>query len=105
MMGIAAGSCDMPTKDDILKALSTCQEPELHKDIVTLGMIQNIEIHGGVVSFDYVLTTPACPLKGLMQLEAEEAVKKVAGVKDVKIKMTANVKQGANIANILGPNI
>src|SRR5260221_14459812 len=95
----------MPTKEEVLKALSTCQEPELHKDIVTLGMIQNIEIHGGVVAFDYVLTTPACPLKGMMQLEAEEAVKKVPGVKDVKIKMTAAVKKDARLGSALPPGI
>ena len=57
----------MPTKEEVLKALGTCQEPELHKDIVTLGMVQNLVVEGGKVSFDYVLTTPACPLKGLMQ--------------------------------------
>ena len=95
----------MPTKDEVLKALSTCIEPELHKDIVTLGMVQNLVVEAGVVSFDYVLTTPACPLKGMMQLEAETAVKKVSGVKDVKIKMTASVKKDARLENILPPGI
>jgi ATP-binding protein involved in chromosome partitioning len=95
----------MPTKDEVLKALSTCIEPELHKDIVTLGMVQNLVVEAGVVSFDYVLTTPACPLKGMMQLEAETAVKKVAGVKDVKIKMTASVKKDARLESILPPGI
>jgi len=95
----------MPTKDEVLKALSTCMEPELHKDIVTLGMVQNLVVDAGVVSFDYVLTTPACPLKGMMQLEAEQAVKKVAGVKDVKISMTAAVKKDARIGGILPPGI
>jgi ATP-binding protein involved in chromosome partitioning len=95
----------MPTKDEILKALSTCIEPELHKDIVTLGMVQNLVVEGGVVSFDYMLTTPACPLKGMMQLEAEEAIKKVAGVKSVKINMTASVKKDMRLENILPPGV
>lgn len=95
----------MPTKDEVLKALSTCIEPELHKDIVSLGMVQNLSVEGGVVSFDYVLTTPACPLKGMMQLEAEQAVKKVSGVKDVKIKMTASVKKDARLESVLPPGI
>jgi len=95
----------MPTKDEVLKALSTCIEPELHKDIVTLGMVQNLAVEGGVVSFDYVLTTPACPLKGMMQLEAEQAVKKVKGVTDVKIKMTASVKKDARLESVLPPGI
>ena len=47
----------MPDREEVLKALSTCIEPELHKDIVTLGMVQNLVVEGGV-SFDYVLTTP-----------------------------------------------
>ena len=95
----------MPTKDEILKALSTCIEPELHKDIVTLGMVQNLVVEGGVVSFDYMLTTPACPLKGMMQLEAEQAIKKVKGVTGVKINMTASVKKDARLENVLPPGI
>ena len=95
----------MPTKDEVLKALSTCIEPELHKDIVTLGMVQNLAVCGETVSFDYVLTTPACPLKGMMQLEAETAVKKVPGVKDVQIKMTANVNKDSRIGSVLPPGV
>ncbi|MBI3566470.1 MAG: Mrp/NBP35 family ATP-binding protein [Elusimicrobia bacterium] len=95
----------MPTKDEVLKALSTCIEPELHKDIVTLGMVKNLVVDGGVVSFDYELTTPACPLKGMMQLDAEQAVKKVKGVVDVKIKMTASVKKDARLESVLPPGI
>jgi ATP-binding protein involved in chromosome partitioning len=95
----------MPSKDEILAALSTCIEPELHKDIVTLGMVQNLVVDGGVVSFDYMLTTPACPLKGMMQLEAEQAIKKVSGVTSVKINMTASVKKDARLESILPPGI
>ncbi len=96
----------MITQEQVLKALSTCQEPELHKDIVSLGMIQNVAIDGGRVSFDYVLTTPACPLKGMMELEAKEAVKKlVAGVTDVVIAMKASVKKDARLENVLPPGI
>ena len=91
----------MPTKEQVLKALSTCIEPELHKDIVSLGMIQNLIVEGGRVSFDYVLTTPACPLKGMMELEAKEAVKKVPGVTDVQVKMTANVKKDLRLERIM----
>lgn len=95
----------MPTKDDVLKALAACQEPELHKDIVSLGMVQNLVVEGGKVSFDYVLTTPACPLKGLMELEAKEAVKKVPGVTEVQIRMTAAVKKDLRVGSALAPGI
>ena len=49
----------MPSKEEVLRALSTCIEPELHKDIVSLNMVQNLVVSGGKVSFDYILTTPA----------------------------------------------
>ena len=91
----------MPTKEEVLKALSACQEPELNKDIVTLGMVQNLAVEDGKVSFDYVLTTPACPLKGMMELEAKEAVLKVPGVKEVKINMTANVRKDLRLERIM----
>ena len=91
----------MPTQREVLDALSTCQEPELHKDIVSLGMVQNLAISGGRVSFDYVLTTPACPLKGEMERQAREAVLKVPGVTDVAIRMTATVKTDPRLARIM----
>jgi ATP-binding protein involved in chromosome partitioning len=96
----------MPTKEEVLRALSTCIEPELHKDIVSLNMVQNLVVEGGKVTFDYVLTTPACPLKGMMELEAKTAIEKqVPGVKEVKINMTANVRKDTRLSNVLPPGI
>ena len=54
------------TENDILQALSTVQEPDLKKDLVTLNMIRDVEIDGDNISFTVVLTTPACPLKDLI---------------------------------------
>ena len=54
------------TKEKILEALSNVQEPDLGKDLVTLNMIQDIEITGNDISFTVVLTTPACPMKEMM---------------------------------------
>jgi ATP-binding protein involved in chromosome partitioning len=79
------------TRESVLAALSKVQEPELHKDLVTLGMIQNLEISAGVVSFTVVLTTPACPLRGRIEKESREAVFTVPGVEKVEIKFDANV--------------
>ncbi|MBI4375376.1 MAG: Mrp/NBP35 family ATP-binding protein [Elusimicrobia bacterium] len=95
----------MPTKEAVLKALSACIEPELKKDIVSLGMVQNLVVEGGWVSFDYVLTTPACPLKGIMELEAKEAAQKVPGVSEVQIRMTASVKKDPRIENVMPPGV
>jgi ATP-binding protein involved in chromosome partitioning len=63
------------TQDDVLKALSTVQEPDLGKDLVTLNMIRDIRISGDQVSFTVVLTTPACPLKEMIKKACVEAVR------------------------------
>lgn len=63
------------TKEDILKALSNVQEPDLGQDLVTLNMIQNVVIEGNNVSFTVVLTTPACPMKEHIQNACINAVK------------------------------
>lgn len=78
-------------QNSILNALSKVQDPELHKDLVTLNMIHDLEIIGSSVKFRLVLTTPACPLKGKIEREAKEAVLSVKGVKSVEIVMDANV--------------
>jgi ATP-binding protein involved in chromosome partitioning len=62
------------TTDDILKALSNVQEPDLGKDLVTLNMVKDIAIDGLQVSFTVVLTTPACPLKDMIRKACENAI-------------------------------
>ena len=79
------------TREAILAALSKVQEPELHKDLVTLNMIQDLEIHQSTVRFTVMLTTPACPLRGRIEKETREAAMSVAGVERVEIKMSSNV--------------
>ena len=59
------------TNEDILKALSNVQEPDLGKDLVTLNMVKDITIDGNNVSFTIVLTTPACPMKDMMRMASE----------------------------------
>jgi ATP-binding protein involved in chromosome partitioning len=79
------------TTQDILKALSHVQEPDLKKDLVTLNMVQNVEIEGNNVSFTIVLTTPACPLKELIRRDCENAVHEHVGANlNVTVKFTAN---------------
>ena len=63
------------TNEDILKALSNVQEPDLGKDLVTLNMIRDITVKGNDVSFTVVLTTPACPLKDMIKNACINAVK------------------------------
>ena len=88
----------MIQKDDILAALSRVQEPELHKDLVTLNMIRDLTVDGGTVGFTLMLTTPACPLRDQMKLEAEQAVFKVPGVQQVDIKLSAEVNRNSRLS-------
>jgi ATP-binding protein involved in chromosome partitioning len=72
-------------------ALSKVQEPELHKDLVTLNMIHDLKISGDQVSFTIMLTTPACPLRSQIEREARQAVAAIPGISKVEIKMDSNV--------------
>jgi ATP-binding protein involved in chromosome partitioning len=58
----------------VLDALRTVQDPDLHRDIVSLGFVRNLVIEGGVVAFDVNLTTPACPVKDRLREESRQAV-------------------------------
>ena len=81
-----------PTEKAVLAALSTVEDPELRRDIVTLGMVRDLQVSGGKVAFRFVLTTPACPMRNELQRSAEEAVRAVPGVKSVDVKMDAEVR-------------
>lgn len=81
----------MPSVEEIRKALSTVQEPELHKDIVSLNMVKGITCENGIVETTIELTTPACPLKDEIRGNIETAVKKLSDVKEVKVEFTARV--------------
>ena len=66
-----------------MAALSHVQEPELHRDLVSLNMIRDLKIGAGKVSFTVMLTTPACPLRTKIEREAREAVAALPGVSSV----------------------
>lgn len=80
------------SKERVLKALSTVEDPDLKRDLVTLNMIQDIAIEGNKISFKVVLTTPACPLKELIKSNCVGALEKEFG-EDVELDifMTSNV--------------
>jgi ATP-binding protein involved in chromosome partitioning len=81
------------TEGQVLDVLKKVQDPDLHKDIVSLGFIRNLKIDNGNVAFDLNLTTPACPVKDQMRDEAVALIKGIAGVSDVSVNMTAEVRQ------------
>lgn len=76
----------------MLDALRVVQDPDLHRDIVSLGFIKNVRITDGHVAFQVELTTPACPVKDLMREQARAAVSALPGVTGVDVEMTAQVR-------------
>lgn len=80
------------TEQQILDALRVVQDPDLHRDIVSLGFVRDIKICGGAVAFTIELTTPACPVKDLLREQAYEAVSAMPGVEQLTIEMTAQVR-------------
>ncbi len=87
------------TNDAVLESLKQIIDPDLRKDIVTLGFIKDLAIDGGEVSFRIVLTTPACPVKEQMEAQANEIVGSLDGVTSVRVTMDAEVPQGRGVAN------
>ena len=81
------------TEKQIMEALSTVMDPELKRDLVSLGMIKNVAIDGGKVSLTVELTTPACPLKDTIRTDVEKAVKAVDGVESVAVEFSSRVRQ------------
>jgi ATP-binding protein involved in chromosome partitioning len=80
--------------DDVLRVLGTIQDPDLHRDIVTLGFVQDLQIADGDVRFSIVLTTPACPVRDQMKAAAERVVQALPGVRQVAVEMKANTAMG-----------
>jgi len=92
---------DKLTQEAVLAALSKVQEPELHKDLVTLNMIRDLNIQGDRVSFTVMLTTPACPLRSLIEREARQAVMSLGGVQSVEIKMDSDVPNDGRMRGLV----
>ncbi len=85
----------MVNKQDVLRALSRVQDPDLQRDIVSLGFVKQVTIEGGTVSVVIELTTPACPVKEMLRRQCVEAIEALPGVSAVNVQMTAAVRAGA----------
>ena len=96
----------MITKEAVLAALGHVQEPDLGKDLVTLNMIQDIEVHGKSISFMVVLTTPACPLKELIERDCINAIhERVDKDAVVTVRMEANVGSNRKDSKAVLPGV
>jgi len=82
----------------VLTALQVVRDPDLNRDIVSLGFIKDLKIDGGHVAFTIELTTPACPVKDLMRDQARAAVMQLPGVSAVDINMSARVREAGDPA-------
>jgi len=98
------------SKEQVIDALRNVEEPDLKKDLVTLNMIRDVEVNGKEVSFTVMLTTPACPLKGLIENACinaiihyvdKEAVVKVNMTSDVTSRRSDNRELLPNVKNII----
>jgi len=90
-----------PERQAILDALGRVQEPELHRDLVSLGMIRDLTIDGGRVAFTVELTTPACPLRDRIESEARTAVAAVPGVTQVDVRLASNVRADGRVRGLI----
>jgi ATP-binding protein involved in chromosome partitioning len=86
----------MPVQEAaVLDALKIVSDPDLRRDIVSLGFVKNLKVDQGRVSFTIELTTPACPVKDQMRDQARAAVMALPEVASVDVQMSAKVREAA----------
>lgn len=79
----------MVTKEQVFQALKDVIDFEIGLDVVSLGLVYDVNIDDeNNVTITMTMTTPACPLAGLILQDAEDKVRQIEGVKDVKINLT-----------------
>ena len=84
------------TEPAVMAALKTVNDPELHKDIVTLGMVKDLRIDGTKVALQVELTTPACPLKDQIEADVRRALGTVDGIGDIQLTFGARVRANSS---------
>jgi ATP-binding protein involved in chromosome partitioning len=92
------------SQEQIIEALKNVHDPELHRDIVSLGMVKNLAIKDGKISFTVELTTPACPLRESIEGDCKRVLTEVPGVRELDISFGAQVrgsKAGAGETDLL----
>ena len=87
----------MPGIDQVLDKLSTVIDPDLKKDIVSMGMIKDLELDGGDLKFTLELTTPACPFNDEIEADVRRAVGELDGISNLDMNVTAKVMEGRSL--------
>jgi ATP-binding protein involved in chromosome partitioning len=91
-----------PDRDAVLNALRVVVDPDLRKDIVSLGFVKDLTVADGRAAFTIELTTPACPVKDQMREQAMQAVRAL-GIADVQVQLSAKVRAAAAIESSRPP--
>ncbi len=87
------------TPEQVISVLSKVMDPDLHTDVVTLGMISDVRCQGNKVFFKLTLTTPACPVKEKLEQECKQLVLEMPGVEEVQMESTASVAPRAKVSS------
>lgn len=87
MMGDASHGSRIPRLDAVIAALSGVIDPEIGRDVVSLGMVYAIELGPGSVAVRFTLTTPGCPLAGVMLATVEAALDALPGVEEARVHL------------------
>lgn len=86
------------SEENVLEALKNVQDPDLHRDIVTLGFVKNLSVNGKDIAFDLVLTTPSCPVRDQFVVDCEKALRNnIDGIGKIDINMTSSVVAHVNV--------
>ncbi len=95
------------TESQVRDALKAVEDPDLHRDVVSLGFVKKVEVRGGAVAVRIELTTPACPVKDDLKRQAEAAIRAIPGVSSVEVEMTAVVRGSNRLPQVgdLAPNV
>lgn len=95
-----------PSERQVMEALSKVNDPELHRDLVSLNMVQDVRIEPeGKVSLRVDLTTPACPMKDRIRGDVESALRAIPGVREVDLSFGAQVRRAQREAESLLPQV
>src|SRR3982074_739079 len=84
----------VPSSQRVLEVLGHIQDPDLGRDVVSLGMIKELEVSPqGKVSFTFELTTPACPVRDRFKSQAQDLVGDIPGVTGVEVRFSSEAGQ------------
>lgn len=95
----------MPTPSEIMDALRAVEDPDFRRDIVSLGFVKDVQLEGAVARVVVELTTPACPVKDLLQKQCEDAILGVPGVERAEVTMSARTRSAPAAPEDLIPGV